>query len=816
MANATRSTRTAHRLLSMGGSSPKVYSLDDGTRGIRNVSVITTGEALGHGEWIDRKFAESVVEHGNAHSVGIKSRFGHPGACSDAIGTELGRFTTFRIVERQDLSEAAGYEVLQVLADFKALPPTKKNSAALDHIFKLAQWDAQMIGTSIVFYTADDGEFEIDENGEWVVDNPSGYPHVRLAKLTAVDFVSDPAANPEGLYSAESAESLLDELLRVASGNTRLRSGLEYILSATATSAKKKATPYPSAMSKPTKAKPAAKLGERLSKSFKAALARVFSLRGFADATTADGVVVRFPGELPVVGDTIVVVNEDGTDGDFAPDGVHELPDLAVTITVEDGVITDVVPVEAEEPETAPEGGEGEGLAATNPGQLSAERAAAQAELAAERQRNDVLEKQAAMYKQRATALATQPAAGNGFESRKAGYDRLGFNVARSGALGDKYSEGELGEAISLLRQLNGKNPDGLKLKRQSTRKSGRAYAGETGAEIGTVVLDRMKEYLDELFEQDVLFERVQDEFTITEQPVVGDGTLRVGLPTLDDTTSGQYLKPGQVCDPVPDGETVISARFLEILPWHYTRNYCPRERGWANLMNGRFSINDTEIPFQAIIIEQIERQIVAEWERTIWFGDTTPVTGNGAAFQGILPLLLADTGFVGGPTDVAMTAANFNLATATATANPETEVDALIDAMPAEMRQRAEVEQLRIYCPHRQFDAWKRYRFRTYNAQVERAMDARDRFVYDVVDNAVFVPYWAFESTQPIGPAGVNNWLLTFQSNLHLGLSSLQQNLRLTVDIPDRVAGILKVLVDGHTGTNYARNDRFVLGRNS
>src|SRR4051794_20449658 len=58
---------------------------------IRGVSVITKGEALGHGLWIDDTALEQVASAINSQQFGIKSRFTHPSMSGDGLGKMTGR-----------------------------------------------------------------------------------------------------------------------------------------------------------------------------------------------------------------------------------------------------------------------------------------------------------------------------------------------------------------------------------------------------------------------------------------------------------------------------------------------------------------------------------------------------------------------------------------------------------------------------------------------------------------------------------------------------------------------------------------------------
>jgi hypothetical protein len=155
----------------------------DGLTVIRDVSVTTEGEALGHGVWLEEEFVQAVVDQGNALKMGAKARFGHPTMCSQALGTYLGRFKNFRMMD-------SGTGKSKAIADMHLSESAKKSPSGNIHDYHF-------------FY--DDGE-EADgkELGEkWFAS---------IKKLEGADFVDSPAANPDGLYSEFSAQSIAGQV----------------------------------------------------------------------------------------------------------------------------------------------------------------------------------------------------------------------------------------------------------------------------------------------------------------------------------------------------------------------------------------------------------------------------------------------------------------------------------------------------------------------------------------------------------------------------------------------------------------------------
>jgi len=174
--------------------------VDRAARVLLGYAVISRGEALGHGLWIDEALLDQVVEAGNAAGgKGVKSRFTHPGLCADGLGTYLGRTRNFR------------REGSRVLGDLTLAEVASKSPQGdlAGYVLDLAEEDADCFGASIVF-ELDIGAMEFfgaqhrDQKGNFKSpdpDNVDNYPHARLARLRASDVVDEPAANPNGFFS---------------------------------------------------------------------------------------------------------------------------------------------------------------------------------------------------------------------------------------------------------------------------------------------------------------------------------------------------------------------------------------------------------------------------------------------------------------------------------------------------------------------------------------------------------------------------------------------------------------------------------------
>jgi hypothetical protein len=181
---------------------------------IRDVSLITVGEALGHEMWCDAQFIETVALAVNQSPRGIKARFTHPGLSSDGVGTKLGKFDNARVV---------GDQVIADMHFQKAASKTPDGGDLADYVMTLAEETPEDFGLSIVFdhdYEASDDFSSTWEEGKSPdEDNEYNYMHARLWKLYAADVVDSPAANPSGLFKAgQEAAIEADGLLSYALG----------------------------------------------------------------------------------------------------------------------------------------------------------------------------------------------------------------------------------------------------------------------------------------------------------------------------------------------------------------------------------------------------------------------------------------------------------------------------------------------------------------------------------------------------------------------------------------------------------------------
>lgn len=158
---------------------------------LRGVSVITEGEAKGHGVYIDAESLRTVEACAKSHADGVQVKIDH----GTGFGSIVGTLKNFRI------------EGPKLLADLHLL----KSHDEYSKIVEIAEAMPGSVGLSISFSGTQE---EID-----------GKTYARCLELYSVDFVDRPAANPSGLFSqvvdstkegmAEKFDSFVDGLKKL-------------------------------------------------------------------------------------------------------------------------------------------------------------------------------------------------------------------------------------------------------------------------------------------------------------------------------------------------------------------------------------------------------------------------------------------------------------------------------------------------------------------------------------------------------------------------------------------------------------------------
>ena len=175
-------------------------NLSTGQTGLKDVSLITTGiEAAGHGIYLDEVTAETAMKKLLGRSV--KSYMKHEGAGGDRLGQEVGFFSGIYRAGQQ--IKATAFEFLD---SFK-----RDSSAIADKLIEMAAKIPDQFGVSLVLeyrpvWVMGDGTELAARMGE---DAPKGavrpIPSMRVLDVISADWVGMPAANPNGVFSKDSA-----------------------------------------------------------------------------------------------------------------------------------------------------------------------------------------------------------------------------------------------------------------------------------------------------------------------------------------------------------------------------------------------------------------------------------------------------------------------------------------------------------------------------------------------------------------------------------------------------------------------------------
>jgi hypothetical protein len=185
--------KTYFRSIPVYHQSPSLIDRENGI--IKDVVLCQVGEAKGHELFIDQAFINNVVTFGNENQAGIKARFGHPNICSTALGSYIGRFRKFRVVDDKAIAD--------LHLDKSSQKSPKGN--LYDYIFTLAESNPDMFGASIAFKMG-----KVNTKLESVDGKEIEKQYATILSLFAADLVDDPAAT-DGLFDAELAEAFHED-----------------------------------------------------------------------------------------------------------------------------------------------------------------------------------------------------------------------------------------------------------------------------------------------------------------------------------------------------------------------------------------------------------------------------------------------------------------------------------------------------------------------------------------------------------------------------------------------------------------------------
>ena len=134
-------------------------SIDTENGIIRNVVMAQAGPAKGHGVHLEQSFIDALVAYDQKYfgESGLKARFDHPALCDGTMGTQLGKFTNFRVVEDKAVAD---------LTLLDAANKSPKHPQMKAWVMEMAAESPDFIMSSIVF--AAGGTYQYDADGEKV------------------------------------------------------------------------------------------------------------------------------------------------------------------------------------------------------------------------------------------------------------------------------------------------------------------------------------------------------------------------------------------------------------------------------------------------------------------------------------------------------------------------------------------------------------------------------------------------------------------------------------------------------------------------
>ena len=128
---------------------------------IHDVVMVQEGEAKGHDVHLDSEFINDIVKYDQKHfsDRGLKARFGHPGASSETMGTQLGIFKNFR--HRVEAGKSQAIADLHLL-EASEYSPTHQGMRSW--VLKMAEEQPDFMMSSIVFQGS--GYYQRDPDGK--------------------------------------------------------------------------------------------------------------------------------------------------------------------------------------------------------------------------------------------------------------------------------------------------------------------------------------------------------------------------------------------------------------------------------------------------------------------------------------------------------------------------------------------------------------------------------------------------------------------------------------------------------------------------
>lgn len=187
-------------------NNPNITKVDLENGEVNEVSLITTGEILGHGMWLNEAGIDSFVQC--IDGTQVKAYYKHSDE-NEALSS-IGYFENFQKKQKEDGE-------FQIVGDFSALNAWKENnSKEYSTFFELAEKAPEVFGISVEAlikgaYYNQEGEFVWLDEAEDELDEETKI-YAFCDKVLAWSVVSTPATNPNGLFSIKEQENKIMEL----------------------------------------------------------------------------------------------------------------------------------------------------------------------------------------------------------------------------------------------------------------------------------------------------------------------------------------------------------------------------------------------------------------------------------------------------------------------------------------------------------------------------------------------------------------------------------------------------------------------------
>lgn len=176
-------------------NNPNITKVDLENGEVNEVSLITTGEILGHGMWLDEAGLDSFLQC--VQGTQVKAYYKHSDE-NEALSS-IGYFENFQKKQKENGE-------FQIVGDFSALNAWKQsNNKEYSTFFELAEKAPEVFGISVealirgAYYSTEGDLIWLDESEDELDEESKIYAF--CDKVLAWSVVSTPATNPNGLFS---------------------------------------------------------------------------------------------------------------------------------------------------------------------------------------------------------------------------------------------------------------------------------------------------------------------------------------------------------------------------------------------------------------------------------------------------------------------------------------------------------------------------------------------------------------------------------------------------------------------------------------